>query len=155
MKDQVIGKLKDLLRNKNQTYAREVMVSLALKVKPEMSKKVRILDVGCGFGTDLVAVSKIFEHTELYGIDLYEPRLERCQERNIKIQRVDLETETFPYENGYFDIVICNQVLEHIKNIYNVLAEIARLVRSGGYVFIGIPNLASWHNRLALSLIHI
>ena len=43
-----------------------------------------------------------------------------------------------------------NQVLEHIKEIFWVFHETTRILSIGGKVIIGVPNLASLHNRLLL-----
>lgn len=45
---------------------------------------------------------------------------------------------------------MCNQVLEHLKNYKKVLEEIIRVTKPGGYMMIGIPNLAHLINRFYL-----
>jgi len=47
-------------------------------------------------------------------------------------------------------VIIANQILEHVKEIFWIWHEISRVLRIGGKLIIGIPNLASLHNRLLL-----
>ena len=49
-------------------------------------------------------------------------------------------------------MVISNQTLEHVKEIFWILHEISRTLKMGGHFIIGVPNLASMHNRLLLLL---
>jgi ubiquinone/menaquinone biosynthesis C-methylase UbiE len=49
-----------------------------------------------------------------------------------------------------FDLVICNQVLEHLKDFHSILYDIVRVTKPGGYIIIGIPNLAHLINRFYL-----
>ncbi len=50
------------------------------------------------------------------------------------------------------DVVMTNQVLEHVKEIFWILHEISRVLKVGGHIIIGVPNLASFHNRVLLLL---
>ncbi|MEA2101747.1 MAG: class I SAM-dependent methyltransferase, partial [Thermodesulfobacteriota bacterium] len=50
------------------------------------------------------------------------------------------------------DLVIANQILEHTKEIFWIFNEISRVLRIGGRMIIGVPNLASLHNRILLLL---
>jgi SAM-dependent methyltransferase len=43
-------------------------------------------------------------------------------------------------------------MLDYLPDFDPAIEEMARLTRPGGYVLISLPNLASWHNRLALLL---
>ena len=44
----------------------------------------------------------------------------------------ELEDDKIPYRNGFFDLVICNQVLEHVDDLDGVLDEIHRVLKPGG-----------------------
>jgi SAM-dependent methyltransferase len=68
------------------------------------------------------------------------------------VASLNLETDEFPYSDEYFDIIVINQVLEHVKEFFWIVSEINRVLKNGGLLIIGVPNLASWHNRLLLLL---
>ncbi len=48
--------------------------------------------------------------------------------------------------------MIANQVLEHTKELFWIFHETTRSLKEGGYFIIGVPNLASFHNRLLLAI---
>ena len=57
-------------------------------------------------------------------------------------ENIHSERDVLPYKDEMFDLVICNQVLEHLKNYRKVIDDIIRVTRKGGYMIFGIPNLA-------------
>lgn len=48
--------------------------------------------------------------------------------------------------NGPWDTCFCLEVLEHLSNPYNCLAEVKKLVKIGGEIYISIPTEQVWHN---------
>jgi SAM-dependent methyltransferase len=48
------------------------------------------------------------------------------------------------------DVVIANQVFEHLKNVWLPMSEIHRVTRTHGWLVISVPNLGSLHNRLLM-----
>ena len=65
---------------------------------------------------------------------------------------IDIEHESFGHPDAKFDIVVCNQVFEHLKNIFHPMSEIRRVLRPGGVLIFSVPNLAAAHNRACLAL---
>ena len=63
---------------------------------------------------------------------------------------MDVERDSLPFDSESVDVVIANQVLEHIKEIFWVFHECSRVLRNNGYMIVGVPNLASFHNRVML-----
>ena len=56
------------------------------------------------------------------------------------------------YDTEFFDVVIANQILEHTKELFWIFHETTRVLRGGGKLIIGVPNLASLHNRILLMM---
>jgi hypothetical protein len=48
-------------------------------------------------------------------------------------------------------VVLSNQTFEHLKEVFWVLHEISRVLKVGGHLLVGVPNLASLHNRILLA----
>jgi SAM-dependent methyltransferase len=57
-----------------------------------------------------------------------------------------------PYEDGSFDLVHANQVIEHLRGTDDFLREAKRVCAPGGRVVLSTNNLASWHNVASLVL---
>ncbi|NLD98321.1 MAG: class I SAM-dependent methyltransferase [Fibrobacter sp.] len=119
----------------------------------ERDEPVTILDIGCGKGDDLINVrNAISSQCKLYGIESYEEYQNECKKKGIETASVNIERDVFPFETAFFDIVIINQVLEHTKDIFFILSEISRILKPDGVLIVGVPNLATWHDRLILLL---
>ena len=88
----------------------------------------------------------------LYGVDSYKPNTENLEQIGINTYKVNIERETLPFQDIFFDIVIVNQIIEHAKYIFFIFSEISRILRIGGVVIVGFPNLAAFHNRILLLL---
>ena len=114
-------------------------------------KPSNLLDVGCGDGERTLKLASHFniEPDRVYGLEIDTDIIKLCEDR-FNVETVDLETGRIPFGSDTFDIVICNQVLEHLKNDTLILHEIIRVTRIKGFIFVGIPNLAHLINRLYL-----
>lgn len=116
------------------------------------ARPIRILDIGLGSARDLLNVRAACGKTRLalFGIEAQEIYLQYARDNGITTFSLNIEEQSLPVDDGFFDIIICNHVVEHTKEIYWIFAEVARTLKPGGLAIIGCPNLASWHNRLAL-----
>jgi ubiquinone/menaquinone biosynthesis C-methylase UbiE len=110
-----------------------------------------LLDVGCGKGDRTIRIANYFNINvkNIYGLDYNDDRIIACK-RVFNASKIDLETDDIPYEENTFDIVICNQVLEHLKNYRRVIDGLIGVTKKRGYIVIGIPNLAHLINRIFL-----
>ena len=112
-----------------------------------------LLDVGCGQGGKAVAYAQALKLAliSVKGIEPQENYAAQAREK-FEVYSVDIERERFPFRDEVFDVVVCNQVLEHLKNIFLPLKEMDRAVKTGGYLLLGVPNLAGLYNRVLLLL---
>lgn len=118
----------------------------------EKNRKADVLDVGCGDGEFTMQFKQKIACSKIIGIDGDKKRIIMARKNGVdKVIAADLEKK-WPFPNQSLDVVISNQVIEHIVNVDNFISEIYRLLRPGGYCVISTENLASWHNILALLL---
>lgn len=78
-----------------------------------------------------------------------------CRMGAATVTNVDLRTEIpravrgsldrLPFADESFDTVLCNAVLEHVEPIDAVMAELVRVLRSGGRMILAIPFLQPFH----------
>lgn len=113
----------------------------------------RLLDLGCGHGLDLKNVRDAAgagASLELHGVESYPPNVAECRQAGIRTHALDIEHDRLPAADGVFDLLVANQILEHTKEVFWIMAEAARVLKPGGHFIVGVPNLASLHNRLLL-----
>jgi SAM-dependent methyltransferase len=111
-----------------------------------------LLDVGCWDGELSARCGAALGAKRMLGVEVYEGPAAEAEAKGLEVARVDLETGRFPWEDGSVDVVVCNQVLEHLKNIWLPMTEMHRVLRPGGHAVLSVPNLASLHNRVLLAL---
>jgi methionine biosynthesis protein MetW len=110
----------------------------------------RVLDVGCWDGTATGEYARILAARPL-GIEIFDGPARAAEAAGVEVARVDLESGRFPWPDESVDVVICNQVLEHLKNIWLPMSEMYRVLRVGGHAVLSVPNLGSLHNRVMLA----
>jgi ubiquinone/menaquinone biosynthesis C-methylase UbiE len=95
-----------------------------------------ILDIGCGIGT---YVSRLRQHSHaVYGIDVDE---EKARQAASHLSGIALgAAEALPYTDNTFDIVLLNEVIEHVRDDRATIREAVRCTRVGGSVVIFAPN---------------
>ena len=130
--------------NARATTSSKVKEMLIDLVSDYLPRGARLLDVGCGFGlTVLEARQRGFDAD---GIDISEHRLRIARERiGLNLRRGRLEEARLP--DASYDGVIFWDVLEHVHNPLDILGEIHRITRSGGYLFGQVPNWRGLSNR--------
>jgi ubiquinone/menaquinone biosynthesis C-methylase UbiE len=94
-----------------------------------------ILDLGCGFGAYSTAL--IDEGRKCVGCDI---NFEYLQAADNRLPVVNVDT-SLPFDNQSFDSVLIFEVLEHVANVENVLAEAFRVARKN--VLVTVPNSES------------
>jgi SAM-dependent methyltransferase len=114
---------------------------------------VMLLDIGCFDGIKTALIRDALEAREAWGVDFLSEKLAQARKRGIQTREFDLNAgKPLDFPAGMFDVIICSEVIEHVYSPDDLLDEIARLIKPGGYAVLTTPNLASWKNRIALLL---
>jgi SAM-dependent methyltransferase len=120
-------------------------------------KKVRrILDVGFGLGRHVVFFTK--EGFETYGIDISQSGFDYCNKwLEVEELKADLRMGnmlSLPYENTFFDFVIAYNVVYHgtFLQMKKALAEIHRVLRQGGLVYITLYSVRNSNYRVGTEI---
>lgn len=111
-----------------------------------------VLDLGAGKGDDLLIAKKINPNAKLNAIEVSPPNIKILKENNISVHPLNIERDIFSFEDESLDVVMGNQILEHVKEVFWIMHEVSRVLKIGGKFIIGVPNLASLHNRILLSV---
>jgi SAM-dependent methyltransferase len=123
-------------------YVRPVISSL--------NSTSRLLDIGSGAGVGAALIAEVAKVGHVTCIDISVPALAEVRRRGFSPIVASAEGLKLPFPSGTFDIVILDEVIEHLVDTDSIMDEIHRVLRNDGQLLISTPNLASWFNRLAL-----
>jgi SAM-dependent methyltransferase len=123
------------------------IVALARSSPPPES----MLDLGCDAGGRTIWIAERVGARNVYGVEIEADRAEIAASRGIRVELGDLR-EPFPYDDASFDLIVSNQVIEHIDDTDNFVREAYRVLKPHGRAVISTENLASWHNIASLVL---
>ncbi|MDA9659935.1 class I SAM-dependent methyltransferase [Pseudomonadota bacterium] len=118
----------------------------------------KILDVGCGEGRHIFGILNEFEDVYCYGLDQDIPSLDKCKKGLEFFQELDLNGTVFqqgsvyqlPFEENFFDLIICSEVLEHLDDYHAAIDEIFRVLKPGGKFLSSVPSY--WPEKICWSL---
>lgn len=94
-----------------------------------------ILDVGCGTGMFAKALSRKLD-CRVDGIDISLASLEIAEQQRIyhHLHHHDLQATPLPLSNNAFDAAACVGIMTYIAKASDLLADLCRIVRPGGYI---------------------
>jgi SAM-dependent methyltransferase len=105
------------------------------------SPPARLLDFGCGAGE--VVAKALDRGFDAIGIDSFDDMwvqyADRAAELKGRIKAVPIGTP-FPFSDEFFDIVVTNQVFEHVADPTFAIGELARVLRPGGTLVTIFPT---------------
>ncbi len=109
-------------------------------------KKARLLDIGTGNGEISHCLSKSFD---VISVDIEDNR------SSTEGYTFLITSESLPFSDDYFDIIVSNHVVEHVYDQQLHFSEMARVLKPNGIVYLATPNrLWPWEVHYQLPLIH-
>jgi SAM-dependent methyltransferase len=95
-----------------------------------------ILEAGCGSGSNI----RIPPGSHVTGIDISEEELAK---NSVVSEKIVGDLETWPLGEGTYDLVVCWDVVEHLKRPQLAMENMARSVKPGGLLLLAFPNVHS------------
>lgn len=102
-----------------------------------------VMDLGCASGRLGQKLLQLNKAVELVGVELFEPAAREAMKYYKSVHVGDIEELSLDY-NSYFDIVICGDVLEHLKEPYKIIGKIHCWLKKGGLIICSVPNVRYW-----------
>ena len=110
----------------------------------KISEGMRILDLGTGSGYLSFPIAKNNPGCDVIGLDIVNAALEanraRADDEGIEnLSFVSYDGIDFPFEAGFFDLVVTRYALHHFPDIEHSIEEVSRVLKKGGRLFISDP----------------
>jgi len=120
-------------QNIGPTYLcrKKMIVEAINKINPST-----ILEVGCGSGDLAERLSSKYDYT---GIDINEHNIESLKKSVPNGNFICINLFKFKSEKK-FDLLICSEVIEHVKNDYAFIKRLSNYIKKGGFLLLSTPG---------------
>lgn len=111
------------------SYGHDVLFGMSFEFVKEDEK---LLDIGIGTGLASIKFSQL--GLKVFGLDSSQEMLHACQSKSFAhaLNLCDMADERIPYEEHYFDHVICCGAMHFVGDLGNLFTEVKRVMKSGG-----------------------
>jgi len=105
----------------------------------------RVLEIGAGDGSTLAALKRTGKASEVVGVEIVSlPGGGQARKEIDRFIIADIEQQALGLPPGSFDVIICGDVLEHLRDPWQILGYLNGLLRRGGTFVISLPNIRYW-----------
>ena len=119
------------------------LLELALAARPS-----DVLDVGCSSG--YLAQPMSAAGARVVGIELDAAAADAARAWCTEVLIGDVEAMELPFAAASFDVILCGDLVEHLRDPGTALARLRPLLRARGRLVLTTPNVANWAMRLSL-----
>lgn len=128
----------------------EIAILKHIIKKYAKSKNLKILELGCGNGVNLINIKKLYPNYKLYGIDYSEEMIKYANNKNKNINFFlgDITKKATFINLPKFDIIFTNRCLINLKSqkkINKVISKSKNFLKKGGY-YIFLENFINGHS---------
>ncbi len=120
----------------NQAVANEIDRALRLYIRRPM-KNICVLDYGCGSGFYAAHFGNF--GCDVVGVD-FNPEMVRVAHDLFGVKALIKSADELLSEGLKFDLIMLNQVLEHVGGPTTLLNTLGKLLNNGGIIFVSVPN---------------
>jgi SAM-dependent methyltransferase len=143
-KQELFQLLEDYLPEKTSRQA--TMSDWLAELSSEIDQPMEILDLGCGAGDSVDLFSRMFPDSRWHGVDIESsPEVQARTRANANIRSFD--GVNLPYESETFDLIYCQQVLEHVRHPDQLLPQVMKVLKPGGTFIGSVSYLEPFHSR--------
>ncbi len=116
-------------------------LSALARVPAALDGHLRVLDLGCGEGHITQRLKEeLGDSSDVVGVDGALTAISRGRELYPGLELHVADAYRLPFPDGSFDLVVLNNLWEHVPDPLRLLAGISRVTKPGGYVLISTPS---------------
>ena len=109
------------------------------------NKSSKVLDYGCGHAGYLNYFHS--KGVEISGAEVSKFIVSDCRKKGLDVHLINDFTK-LPFENSSFDTIYLMQVFEHLRDPNSCMAELSRILKNGGSIYLAVPNYQSYWRKL-------
>lgn len=139
-------------REYTQQHLRRFLSTLQ-RIPPPQRSTDRLLELGSLLHM-VPALKKFTGYQQVFGADYWEgtekltvetlKQVKGNESHKVELRNFNVETDPFPYPDGYFRVVLCCELLEHLqRDPLHMLWECNRVLQDDGFLLLTTPNIAS------------
>lgn len=128
------------------------------------SDQPKILDIGGARGANMVMLRRLGRH-DLHLVDRFDrtetellanrehPTRRMWEQAGVDVKECDVTRDPLPYTDNTFDVITATDLIEHFTvSSRRFFAEVYRVLKPGGLLVTGCPNVANLQNRIKIML---
>ncbi|MNC17314.1 putative S-adenosylmethionine-dependent methyltransferase [compost metagenome] len=104
----------------------------------------KVLDIACGEGYGSYVMAENWGAEQVHGVDVSQTAIDKArsnfQSENLFFDTLNAEGEVEHFAEGYFDVVVSFETIEHLNNPTQFLHNIRKWVKKDGIIIISCPN---------------
>lgn len=104
---------------------------------------IKVLDFGAGFGDSLIIAKRM--GFDCYAFEYSLERIRYMEQKDIKVITADSNSDML------FDLIILNEVLEHVSDPCSILKAINSRLKQNGIVYFDVPDCAAIEEKMAVT----
>lgn len=108
----------------------------------ELQRYATVLDLPCGKGALASRLLSSEKNYKVYGGDI----LPICRAEGVHFRIINMN-QKLPFEEGFFDAVVCGDGLAHLERPFDFVREVHRVLKTEGVFCVSTPNLSSLRSR--------
>lgn len=124
----------------NDFHQRKFNCTLDLIKDLDTGGNLKLLDLGCGQGHLTDKIKKQFQNLEVFGLDYSITAINYASSNYKGIDFIVANAYCPPYKDDFFDIVVCNNIWEHVPDPLSLLQAISRILKPNGSLIISTPS---------------
>ena len=137
---------------KDKNYFTGTRIDL-IQLLPKNPKQ-KVLEIGAGGGDTIAYIKSNNLAEEVVGVELFE--IPNSNQKNPVIDKFifgNIEQIELPFEENYFDVIICGDVLEHLIDPWSVVDKLSNYLKKGGVVLASLPNIREMNTLIKIAFL--